>query len=94
MAMTQTSASAGMSAEQADRLFRPFERLHANAQFGGSGIGLATVQAIVSRHNGRVWAESMPGEGASFYFTLNENSPARVPRESTFEPPTLSQASV
>lgn len=60
----------GFEMAQAERLFRPFERLHANAQFGGSGIGLATVQAIVSRHNGRVWAESAPGRGARFYFTL------------------------
>ena len=61
---------AGFDMERAHRLFLPFERLHPEVEFKGTGVGLTTARRVIERHGGRIWVEAAEGRGATFYFAV------------------------
>ena len=63
----------GFNMAYLDKLFDAFQRLHGEDEFPGRGVGLSIAKRAIARHNGRIWAESIPGQGARFYFTLAPN---------------------
>jgi two-component system NtrC family sensor kinase len=79
---------AGFDMAYASKLFRPFQRLHPNKEFEGTGIGLAIVQRVIRRHCGKIWTEARVGEGATFYFTVENGVHVDAP----LVPPDVEQA--
>ena len=68
-----TDNGIGISPEYKDKVFELFKRIHTRHEFEGTGIGLAVCLKIIQQHNGKIWIESIPGEGTSFFFTISKN---------------------
>ncbi|PZD75108.1 Phytochrome-like protein cph1 [Acaryochloris thomasi RCC1774] len=73
-----TDNGIGIDLEECDRIFKIFKRLHTQQEFAGTGMGLTVCEKIVDRHGGKIWAESQPGAGATFWFILPQNPPERI----------------